>query len=154
MTTSVVEVEEESQQQGNEGEEESQQHHLQREPDDSTSPNTSESASRSTPWSVIYTILHYDKLFLSLHSPRKRVRRPATPDYDLEKEILKELKKDPVPADEDDLFGQSVGASLKMSAQQKCLAKLKIQQVMYDIQYCDSNMQSASYFPPSDNPMY
>ena len=62
----------------------------------------------------------------------------STPD-DIEREILKELCKEqatPLPPDEDDLFGQSIGATLKtMSAQQKALAKLRIQQVMYDTQY-------------------
>ena len=54
-------------------------------------------------------------------------------------EILKELRKEeatPSAPDEDDLFGQSVGASLKkMSDQHKALAKMKIQQLLYEIQY-------------------
>ena len=66
---------------------------------------------------------------------------------DIEREILKELRKEqaiPLPPDEDDLFGQSIGATLKtMSAQQKALAKLRIQQVMYDTQY--GTVQSSPY---------
>ena len=66
---------------------------------------------------------------------------------DIEGEILKELRKEqaiPLPPDEDDLFGQSIGATLKtMSVQQKALAKLRIQQVMYDTQY--GTVQSSPY---------
>ena len=49
------------------------------------------------------------------------------------------MKKDSLVApDEDDLFGQSIGASLKkMAPQQKALAKMKIQPLMYEIQYCN-----------------
>ena len=74
------------------------------------------------------------------------MKRSSTPD-DIEREILKELRKEqatPLPPDEDDLFGQSIGATLKtMSAQQKALAKLRIQQVMYDTQY--GTVQSTPY---------
>ena len=75
-----------------------------------------------------------------------KMNRSSTPD-DIQREILKELHKEqatPLPPDEDDLFGQSIGATLKtMSAQQKALAKLWIQQVMYDTQY--GNVQSTPY---------
>ena len=74
------------------------------------------------------------------------MKRSSTPD-DVEREILKELRKEqatPLSPDEDDLFGQSIGATLKtMSAQQKTLAKLQIQQVMYDTQY--GTAQSTPY---------
>lgn len=54
-------------------------------------------------------------------------------------EILKELQKEkptPLVPDEDDLFGQTIIASLKkLSGQQKALAKVKIQQVLYEVQY-------------------
>ena len=78
-------------------------------------------------------------------SPQKRARCLPTPD-NFKREILKELKKDYLTApDEDDLFGKSIGASLKMIPQQKALAKMKIEQLMYKIQYC--NVQPTPYFP-------
>ena len=40
----------------------------------------------------------------------------------------------------------------KMTPQQKALAEMKIQQLMYEIHYC--NVQPTPYFPLSDNPMY
>ena len=53
---------------------------------------------------------------------------------EIDKEILKELGQElapTLPPDEDVLFGQSVGANLKMmTPQQNTLAKMCIQQVM------------------------
>ena len=76
-------------------------------------------------------------MYIYFFSQRKRRKRPLSPD-DLEREILAELKRDaPQERDEDDLFGLSVGASLKkMTPQQKALAKVQIQKVMFEIQYC------------------
>lgn len=71
---------------------------------------------------------------------------------DIEKSILHELQKEqpvPLPPDEDDLFGQSIGASLKnMTVQQKGLAKMRIQQIMYEVQFC--NVSPTTYYPHSD----
>ena len=55
-------------------------------------------------------------------------------------DILKELQREktaPLVPDEDELFGQTIIASLKkLSGQQKALAKVKIQQVLYEVEYC------------------
>ena len=89
---------------------------------------TEDAASASTSTSTNSLVCHtccggshsfYYTLYMYFCSPRKRARRPPTPD-DLEREILKELKKDSLaPPDEDDLFGQSIGASLKKMAPQQ-----------------------------------
>lgn len=79
------------------------------------------------------------------------MKRSTTPD-EIEKEILKELRKEHaiLPPDEDLLFGQSIGASLQtLLPQQKALAKMRIQQVLYDVQYC--NVQASPYYPQSEN---
>lgn len=79
----------------------------------------------------------------------------SSPQYDIDVEILKELRREQTstnPPDEDELFGQSVGATLKtMAPQQKSLAKLRIQQVMYEIQYCNAQPSPSSYFPSAEN---
>lgn len=71
---------------------------------------------------------------------RKRLRFSISEE--LERELLRELKKEkttPPTTDEDDLFGQSIVATLKkLPAQQKGLAKVKMQQVLYDIQFCNA----------------
>ena len=57
---------------------------------------------------------------------------------------------DSLGKDEDDIFGLSIGASMKkMAPQQKSLAKIKIQQLLYEIEYGHSQ-----YYPLSDTPMY
>ena len=87
------------------------------------------------------------------------MKRVLSPD-DLDREILKQLQKDvdaTTEKDEDDLFGQSIGASLKkMAPQQKALAKMKIQQLLYEIQFNvqPSPVQPSPYYPPSETPMY
>lgn len=49
--------------------------------------------------------------------------------------------------DEDDLFGRSIGASLKkMTDQQKALAKMKIQRLMYETKYCPSPLSDSSLY--------
>lgn len=40
-----------------------------------------------------------------------------------------------------------------MTDQQKALAKIKIQQVVYEVQYCNTQPAS-SYYPPSENSLY
>lgn len=53
----------------------------------------------------------------------------------LEREILKELKREE-DMDEDLLFGSSIGATLKtFIPKKKALAKMRIQQVLYEIQF-------------------
>ena len=58
---------------------------------------------------------------------------------------MQELKRDDTRKDEDDWFGLSIGATLKtMTLQQKALAKMRIQQMLYEIQFC--NMQTPPYY--------
>ena len=77
---------------------------------------------------------------LHRHPPQKKLKRPSTPDAN-ERIFVQELCKEQAASllpDEDDLFGQCIGASLKkMPDQQKALAKMKIQQLLYEIQYCN-----------------
>ena len=69
----------------------------------------------------------------------KRKKQASNPDLELDKEILKELRRERVPSpppDEDNLFGSSIGATLKsMAPQQKALAKICFQQELYETQY-------------------
>lgn len=63
----------------------------------------------------------------------------AADEVDLE--ILRQLKdlekKEPEEPDEEDMYAKSVAATLKkMSPEQRAMAKLKIQQVLYEVQYC------------------
>ena len=56
-------------------------------------------------------------------------------------EILRQLKdldkKEPEQPDEEDLYAKSVAGTLKkMTPEQRAMAKLKIQQVLYEVQYC------------------
>lgn len=81
----------------------------------------------------------------------KKRKSSSTQEYDIDKEILEELRREQTVSkpDEDELFGQSIGATLKtMTPQQKSLAKVRIQQVMYETQY--SSVQPCQYYP-SDN---
>lgn len=51
--------------------------------------------------------------------------------------LQKDLTAPTLSNDEDELFGQSVGESLKkMSEQEKSLAKMRIQQTLYEVRYC------------------
>ena len=69
------------------------------------------------------------------------------------KEILKQLNREQTPSlppDEDGFFGRSIGATLKtMSPQQKALAKMRIQQVMYEVQYC--SVEPPNFYPPTES---
>lgn len=90
-------------------------------------------------------------MFYEYRPPTRKKPKSSTSD-DIEVEILKELRKGQ-SLDEDELFGQSVGATLKkMTDQQKALAKMKIQQVMYEIQYCP--VQPTSFYAGSDSSIY
>ena len=93
----------------------------------------------------------YNYVFRSL-PPRKKFKRQVSPD-EIDRAILKELQKEEKD-DEDLLFSQSIGVSLKkMTDQQKALVKMKISQLMYEIQYCNE-APNTPYYPPSDTPMY
>ena len=78
-------------------------------------------------------------IIIKHYSSRKRPRDSPGPS-ELEREILMELKRDTdAERDEDDVFGLSIGSTLKkITPQQKALAKLKIQQIMYEMQFCNN----------------
>ena len=67
---------------------------------------------------------------------------------EVDAEILRQLgtMKEP-EADEDSLFAQSIAASLKqMDPQKKSLAKIKIQQALFEVEFCST---ASTYAPPS-----
>ena len=113
-----------------------------------------------SPEALLYSIYIVDLNMSShysicLYPHRPRQKKPQVENIDINLEILKELRKEPEAPlkpefDEDDLFGQRIGATLKkMPEQQKALAKMKIQQVLYEIQYC--NVQPVPFYPSQDN---
>jgi hypothetical protein len=75
--------------------------------------------------------------YITLHvcdirQPAKKRRTVTTEDVDAE--ILRQLTDK--NEDEDSLFGQSVAASLrKLDPQKKSLAKIRIQQTLYEIEF-------------------
>lgn len=70
----------------------------------------------------------------------RRKRICVAPADEIELEILHQLKgleKSEKEIDEEDQYSRSVVATLRnMSSEQRALAKIKIQQVLYEIQYC------------------
>ena len=94
-----------------------------------------------------------------IHRPPrpKKTKKSSTPTEDLELEILKELRRNQSDApDEDDLFGQSIAATLKkFNAQQKALVKMRIQQLLYEVQFCPPQppppTSSQQFYPHTDS---
>ena len=68
------------------------------------------------------------------------------PADEVDMEIIRQLKgleKQGQELDEEDHYGQSVAGTLrKMSPEQRALAKMRIQQILYEIQY---SMPQAPY---------
>ena len=86
----------------------------------------------------------------------KKMKKSATPLDQLEVEILKEIRRsqpsETTSPDEDDLFGQSVAATLKnLSPRQKALAKMRMQQLLYEVQFCPPQHPLPPAFSPPDS---
>ena len=102
-------------------------------------------------------IIHGNATTLCTHRtpPRKKIKRSSTPVGELELEIIKELRRgqSTPSADEDDLFGQSVAATLKnIPPQQKALAKMRMQQLLYEVQFCTPQPYSAGQLQLDNSP--
>lgn len=72
------------------------------------------------------------------------------PADEVDLEIIRQLKgmeKQGQELDEEDHYGQSVAGTLrKMSPEQRALAKMRIQQILYEIQYSmPGNYHQGSY---------
>ena len=67
-------------------------------------------------------------------------RKCIAPTDEVDLETLRQLKgldKPQKEVDEEDLYSQSVAATLRnMTSEQRAMAKIKIQQILYEIQYC------------------
>lgn len=62
---------------------------------------------------------------------------------EFERQVLDELRKAPEPTkpDEDDMFGHMIAATLKkLTSQQSSFAKLKMQQLLYDLQFSPNTL--------------
>ncbi|XP_065835472.1 transcription factor Adf-1-like isoform X1 [Oscarella lobularis] len=65
---------------------------------------------------------------------RKRRKQSASNEVDLE--IIRQLQKTERVDDENDLFGQSVGSSIRrLNPRKRALAKIRIQEVLYQIEF-------------------
>ena len=75
-------------------------------------------------------------------------KRKATPE-DIDLEILRQLRE-PDKGDEDHYFGLSIAMSLKeMEPQLKAYAKIKIQQVLYEVRFASIPNISPTQCPAS-----
>ena len=97
-------------------------------------------------------MLYYATLLFRRDPPRKKVKRSLSP---MNVEILKELRvsrpSETPLADEDDLFGQSIAATLKkIPPQQKALVKMRMQQFLYEVQFCPPQHPLPPAFPTQD----
>ena len=98
----------------------------------------------------VYSVLPvFSVLFFRTKTKQGTKRRTACNDVDIE--ILRQLKETREEDDEDHLFGLSIAATLKkLEPQKKSLAKLRLQQVLYEVEYLPfhaSSTPSSSYLP-------
>ena len=76
-------------------------------------------------------------------------KRRRTTSEDVDAEILCQLTDMSKEEDEDSLFDQSIAASLKkMEPQKKSLAKIRLQQVLYEIEFSTPASYPAQLPPP------
>ena len=65
-------------------------------------------------------------------------RKRKQPKDAVELEIIRQLQRDANAEDENDLFGQSVGIALKkLEPQKRALAKIKIQEILFNLEFDD-----------------
>ena len=122
----------------------------------SSSLNVSTAERPRTPlfMKLVFTCLHINiQVEITILCPHrtplcKKRKRSLTTVDELELEILRELKQsksETASADEDDLFGQSIAATLKkLPPQQKALAKVKMQNLLYEVQFCTPQLPPAA----------
>lgn len=112
------------------------------EPQDSSTDISLDSSRASTPHAHASTAMKY----------KKKRKRSAIDEVD--EEILRQLgnMKDS-DADQDSLFAQSIAASLRqMDPQKKSLAKIKIHQALYEVDFSPSfPPQQHNVLPPPSN---
>ena len=84
----------------------------------------------------------FHNYILSVRNRIGKKRKAHTESDKVDLEILRQLRdldrKDPeLEPDKEDLYARSMAGSLrKMTPEQRALAKMKIQQILYETQYC------------------
>ena len=98
----------------------------------------------------MYNVLKVCIIIMSCFSRNKQCKRKHAAMDEVDAEILHQLGSMKGPeADKDSLFAQSIAASLKrMDPQKKSLAKIKIQQALFEVEFAPPYPPQPHMLPP------